>query len=614
MDWAGRLEEEKLFLLALVRGIETEFLATGEGLKHLSLQVGEIQRENQTLTDLTLGQTPDAATQFAFQLLKKAEDLVLASYDQYDHVFAAFGEMQRQLGQLSKQHDALMRILLPLNFIMMTVRIEASRQPADVQTVFVALAADVNRMVSDVRVALGRQFEELAASERIAGDLMEQVFTSTQQYRKEISATLELIRGQLHALNGNLSCAGAGASDFSRLNQAVTRHINGIVMAQQCQDIARQKIEHVGEAMDEMRAQMDKSSQAAFCPDAARRFVFQAAQIQLRQAQNVFDELNRAADGLKAGIRSLRTDADAASAAVVKVGGALIDSKIASQCQDGIGRILAIIRQAVQKTADILAAFEPLRARFINCTTQAAELAFDVRNAALNAQVFAIHATDGATLEVLSGRMRVIADETMTEVRQLEDGIRHTAEMVNNLRQRLEDFQSLSEQEQAVLTEESALSQKKLSDLDATVPLLVGSVTRRQEAFAQSIEEVLVNVRFPVTVAEAGSRSIGFFRDLVTWGGEGGPGVDAESATSGKIDLLQAKYTMASERLTHAAALQAVPAPVSPPDQTAAPNNPKNTRPCRADPAPDEIIAPAHPPASKKPAAGEDMGDNVDLF
>jgi hypothetical protein len=42
----------------------------------------------------------DAAVQFAFQLLKKAEDLVLASYDQYDHVFATFGELQQRLAEL----------------------------------------------------------------------------------------------------------------------------------------------------------------------------------------------------------------------------------------------------------------------------------------------------------------------------------------------------------------------------------------------------------------------------------------------------------------------------------------------------------------------------------
>src|ERR1017187_9461210 len=101
--WGGRLKDEKDSLLSLVHGTEAEFLATGGGLMRLSRQLGEIQKECQSLTDLTLGQTQDAAVQFAFQLLKKAEDLVLASYEQYDHVFATFSELQHRLAQVSKQ-------------------------------------------------------------------------------------------------------------------------------------------------------------------------------------------------------------------------------------------------------------------------------------------------------------------------------------------------------------------------------------------------------------------------------------------------------------------------------------------------------------------------------
>src|ERR1039458_8932161 len=38
--WAGRLAEEEASLLSLVRGIETEFLATGEALTPLGLKFG----------------------------------------------------------------------------------------------------------------------------------------------------------------------------------------------------------------------------------------------------------------------------------------------------------------------------------------------------------------------------------------------------------------------------------------------------------------------------------------------------------------------------------------------------------------------------------------------
>jgi hypothetical protein len=127
--WARGLEEEKNSLFSLVHGMEKEFPATGEGLKRLAQQLDQIQRECQSLTDLTLGQSQGAAVQLAFQLLKKAEDLFLACCDQYDHVFAAFSDLQQWLSHVPKLHNELVRVLLPLNFITTSLRIEASRHP-----------------------------------------------------------------------------------------------------------------------------------------------------------------------------------------------------------------------------------------------------------------------------------------------------------------------------------------------------------------------------------------------------------------------------------------------------------------------------------------------------
>jgi len=626
--WASRLNEEKDFLLSMVRGMEAEFLTTGRGLMDLARQLSDIQKECQSLTDLTLGQTQDAAVQFAFQLLKKSEDLVLASYDQYDHVFTTFAELQHRLTQLANQHRDLMRVLLPLNFITTSVRIEASRHPQEVQEVFFTLAAKVNQTVKDVRVTLERQFEELAASQQMVEKLVAQVSTSIEQHRKTVSGTLANNRSQLRALSQELFRASAGACGLSQFNQAVTRHIHGIILAQQCQDITRQKIEHVGEAMDEMRTHLDHPNS----PDAeTHQFIFQAAQIQLRQTQNVFDELNCAADSLKSGIHSLRTDAGAAADASVKVGGTLLDANIAGECKAGIGKILTIIQETVQTTNDIITAFKPLQARFLNCTHEATVLANDVRHAALNAQVFAIHAADGATLEVLAGNMRMISDETMLQVNQLGSALQATADMVSNLRQRLKDFQELSYIEQEVLAEESALSQKMLSELEGAIPILMQRIAQQQEAFAQSVEGALVKVQFPVTVAEANSRAIGFFKDVVTWGGEGVSDSQTETGALQKIERLKSKYTMASERHTHATALQPASASASQPliELFGEPVQPSNVeilvltstqKAETADHAIDfnlserPITASTASITATKSSASSDLGDNVELF
>jgi prefoldin subunit 5 len=342
-------------------------------------------------------------------------------------------------------------------------------------------------------------------------------------------------------------------------------------MALQCQDMTSQRIEHVGEAMTEMREHLDDGRPATPATDAeARHFIFRAGQIQLQQVQSVFDQLNNAADSLKSGIQSLRTDAGAAAGLAVKVGSTALDSKVASQCQAGIGEILNIVKQAVHKIAVIISAFEPLQASFVDCTGKATALAGDVRVAGLNAQVYSIRAPDGATLEVLAARVHAISAEVIEQVERMGAELNHTSEMVNNLRQRLEDFEMLGQTEEAVLAIESALSQKKLADLDSAIPVQIRCITQRQETFALSVEKVLAEIKFPVTVAQASSRSIGFFQDLVAWGEAGGAELLAESAAAHKIERLQSKYTMASERDAHSAALRPTSAPAEAADASPA--------------------------------------------
>jgi len=618
-DWARRLAEEERFLLSLVQSMEGEFLATGGGLERLARQLTQIRKECQALMDLTMGRSEDAAVQFAFQLLKKAEDLVLGSYDQYDHVFATFDELRARLADLTRQHNELMRVLLPLNFITLSFRIEASRHPPEVQTAFFTLAAGMNRTVNEVRVTLEGQFEQLAASERIACRLIGQISASIQEHRRQVAGTLAASRRQLRALGEALSLCQAGTTDLSRLNESVNRHIGAMVMAQQCQDITRQKIEHVGEAMAEMRARLAGAGRGG--PAAgARQFVARAGQIQWQQVQSVFAQLNEAAASLKSGMHGLHLEAGTAAAVVVKVGGTALDARVARQCQAGISEILAIIHQAVEKIAGVQAAFKPLQASFVDCTSQATRLAGDVRHAGLNAQVFAIHAPAGATLEVLAGRVRVISEEVIQQVGQMGAALNHTSDLINNLRQRLEDFQSLGTSEEAVLVGDAEISRNKLTALEDTLPALIQSITRQQETFARSVGEVLAEVRFPEAAAAARARSLGFFHDLVAWSSTGGTDPDDGAEAARDVERLASNYTMASERAVHAAAAPAAPEPAIELFGEAEPVPSAAASPSAAQPAPERLamsettLPSTTAPMAEQPAASPGLGNNVELF
>jgi uncharacterized small protein (DUF1192 family) len=276
----------------------------------------------------------------------------------------------------------------------------------------------------------------------------------------------------------------------------------------------------------------------------------------LHQVQEVFAQLNRAADTIATGVECLRSEVGTMAEVSVKIAGTTLDANVTAECQRGIEAILAIVRQAVQRIADTLAAFEPLQASFIACTSKATELAGDVRRAGLNAQIFAINAPNGAPLVVLAGQVCVISDEVIQQAGHMEAELQDTMGRVNNLRERLEDFQQLGQAEHEILAGEAVLSRKKLDELAERIPLLIPRVIQRQEAIARSIGEVLGNVRFPAAVAEASARSIGFFRALVERASAECARPGGGRSASQKLDLLKSRYTMVSEHHAHAAALQ----------------------------------------------------------
>lgn len=587
-DWSCRLREEKDSLFSLVDGMETEFIHISEGLESVGRELDEIQLQSRSLVRLSQGHERDAAVRFAFELLDKAEHFALATHEQYSQVCATFAELRQRLSHLPKQHDELMRALLPLNPITTAFRIEASHHSPETRELFFTLADDVARMVNEVRCALERQFEELAVGERIAQSLMEQVSESIQQHQKELDARLEVSRSHLSALSQALSSSGAVAMDLSNLNEAIMRHMSGIIMALQCQDITRQKIQRLGNDMDEMRAHLDEARATAPASMAqARQWGLRGGQRQLQQVQNVFDELTEAADSIKSGIERLRSDAGAAAQAALKVGAAAFDARLANRCETSIDEISAIIAQTVQNNADIIAAFEPLQASFVDCTSKATKLAGGVRYAAVNAQVFAVHVSGGATLEVLAQQMRATADETIQQAERLSGTFQHTSGLVKNLRRLLADFQQSGHDQQTGLAHESVVARKTLSDLECAIPVLIQRVTQRQASFAQSIEKVLASVQFPVAVNAARSQSIGFFQDWVARVGEVAPELVVESEESRDIDMLK-------------------------PDRASGEpaNDPRETTGVVVG----ECLEPGQPSNFKRVAADQSLGENVEMF
>src|SRR5581483_7234996 len=81
------LQEEKEALQAFTNAMEEEFLKLGGFLRTATTLARDVRGRSDEVVAAASGNSEDAAIHFAFQLLKKAEDLVHASREQYVSMF-----------------------------------------------------------------------------------------------------------------------------------------------------------------------------------------------------------------------------------------------------------------------------------------------------------------------------------------------------------------------------------------------------------------------------------------------------------------------------------------------------------------------------------------------
>ena len=558
VGWMECLGEAKESLQGLINNMEGEFLELGRSLQCLSENATQIQNQCTMLADLTEGREEDPAVQFAFQLLKKAEDLILATDEQYEHVFTGFNQLQESLRAISLRYDQMIRTLSPLTFIIFQLRIQSIQHETEVQAVFSTLADEIASLVSQVQSVLESQFDDLEVARLSARKMHLELAESFALQKKHIEVTWGSSRKHLRELSEAMASSGTMVTDLASINRLITGHIGRVIMAQQYQDITRQKVEHIGTAMDQISSQLGtardgqvgSASRAAAC-----HFVAKAGAIQIKQVEGVFEELSKAAKDIVDGVSGILESSAAAAKSAISVGDTTLSAGVVQQCKDSVSGILSLIHEPVSNISLIVETLEPLQSKLNNCGKRAGDFVRKVRLSSINAQVFSSHVPKGEALAVLAHRMQEISDEMISEVRMMSDDIDKLSATLQNLEHRLTDFQELGRMDEGLLVGESEISHKKLGDFETLLPTRIQSLKHLQTSFSRTSEDMVSCVKFPKAIDAARPWAIGLFRELTEWAASLEQNHEATSMLPSQVDLLRQGYTMQSERAMHDAAL-----------------------------------------------------------
>jgi uncharacterized protein YfcZ (UPF0381/DUF406 family) len=605
------LDEEKRTLEGFTASMEEEFLQLGGLLRKITSLARDVKSLSREIVDAVSGHSEDAAIQFAFQLLKKAEDLVRAGREQYAGVFQVFEKMHLDLTRVARERGALMRTLLPLETINTQFRIQACAFDEDTRAQFFALADAIQGILRDVQSAVGQRFEELEHAGEASGELMADLTARAAEQGKKTELMLAETRAHLSTLSDAVQSSGQAAQSIAQSGANIAGGVGQAIVALQCQDMARQKFQHIGAAMDEMVGHLSRGLTNTFSTVEevdCRHFLAAAGRVQLGQLQAVFEQLDEAAREVGAGLAAVESEARSLADHAVRSGGATLDEHIIGRAIESIHAVLGLIENAVSSIEGVIDLVVKLKSTFSYCTSQILGLALRLRMVALNAQIFAAHVDAGTALEVVARNTRMIADASMQQLDQISERIAELVDSVVDLEHRLGDYAELAAMEQALLAREADESEKRLRSLERHLRTAIAAIGPIETELARMIQGAIRSIRFPQAVAEVGARSTGLFQQIAA------DYSDSDTISHEKVQDLKRNYTMAHERAVHEST---VALPLSkdaePPMESVAPGEALEDRPPEEESLLFEETATLQAP-NETDGDTEKLADNVELF
>jgi hypothetical protein len=545
-------EQQKQLLLSLSAGLEGEFLALGKQLGEILRKSKSVQNECRGVSELLSGQEQDRAIHFSFQLLKKAEDLVQGSYNQYHSVFEVFTKLASGLREIEARQEQLRCELRPLPLISIQFRIQAGVFDKATRDGFLNLASELNTLLQELDMAVERQFQDLAEVQASCGRLMVELSEIIELHKSKISQTLQACREQLATLNQSFLQYETVVRDLSSQSTGVQKGVNSVIIALQCQDIICQKIQQVGQALDEMVRYVQAASRLPRKPEGQvdlEQLLAHESEVQLREIQAVFSQLDEAARQITDGIQLVENQVNALTDQALTIGKNAVEASVMEQSVQGMRGILSIVTASVFNVNKVASALEPLKVKFTQCTEQVSTLAHGVRLAALNAQIFAIRVERGAVLEVLAEQTRGISELILCDVRTIDAQVHDLSASLENLQQRLANYYESSHHEEIVLIREATRAESKLEQIKRELPRRLGLVRPMQKELTTLTKQTPASVCFPARVEELKGGVLEFFQRHAR--------VGASSPQSGNDTRYRRSYAVAHENDLPQAALRA---------------------------------------------------------
>ncbi len=614
--WLDRLREEKFEVESFSQSITNDFTEHSRTLESLVDDIEELKSSCNAVVDIISADEGETPIQFAYQLFKKSEDIIMASFDQFRMIFDSVRTLKELIQSIEANQNQLSKITVPLKMITVQYRITASMMDEKTRQEFYDLADKLAILINEINQRIDKQFRDLTDTGAVCSEIIEGLDLMVSEYEGQISKQLGTSRSNLGSLGSSLDNSHRLIDQITECSDRLSNGIFNIMVSMQAQDMTSQKLEHICSAIDSICDRLQTSEKKDLA--ATLYFVREASKIQSTQLDRLFGDLESAMDSIRSSTLNTDTEIESIAKATEELSQIGSQTDLLRTSAESVSQILSFVESTIDKTRTVLVSLKPLREKFTDSTAKVMNIAVEMRMVAVNAQVYASNVTDGEALEVLSHSTQVQSIDAKSNIESISHSLEKVAASLTSAEESLAHFAELGQVDMDQLLHESEIAQNELQRLERDLPNQMNKIQLRREKVTQHTRQFAEKLTLNDSIRSKGEQILALFKEISTAKIKEPRGERLEREQQ-NISSLQSNYTMQSEVNVHneavdtgALAAQRIEMP-PPPEDISDGFEAFDFEDTSLDRSSDLAETPTEEADSSKPKS-EKCDDNVDLF
>lgn len=554
-QWHERLDPTLQVLRRFAGETEDQFLQLGAQLQNFSFRSSSISSDASDLVELVAGDESSNLTSQLRQLFTNMQIYLETVRTQGDASSSILEQVLAQLDTVVQPLEGFQKMDKALRMLSISTKIESARI-GELGSGFTTLALDVEKLSHAVNeksagIMAQRQFLETLIRENLDKVKM----TGAEQHADASRILAEISNGIDSVLTLNQTCSQAGER-AREVASAVASEIASVVSSMQFHDITRQQVEHVVEALENLKQhictkpneQNDETCKAMISETG------DVCELQAAQTRHAADQLAQATLAILDSINSISAQQSQISHELQMVllgDNSSGDGSVLSAMQRDMRDVITILNRcadADQQLADAMSEVATTTAQISGFVSDIEAVGSEINLIALNAQIKAAHTgPEGAALGVLAEAIKRLSLDAVVQTEEVSATLREINAITVEISQEgIEEQRSLEQVN--IMEQEAGQIINRLGTITKTLQERLVSLTTNATGLSEEIEALTSSIHVHEEATHLANEAENVLEQIYQ---EARKLVPASAEFSSNLKHMEQRYTMENERLIH---------------------------------------------------------------